>query len=377
MQIQITRFPRLYDINAHAVETLDWVSFVQGLIHAPTNDKTAAPLFGPYALTGRRRPCTHSTSAPHKCDACVEALTLAVFDVDLGDKEAITFTQKLLQRDGVTHVFYSSYSFSPTHPAFRLVIPLSEPVVAGAWTLFRRAVIDRYSIPCNPAQCSAPSHTYFLPSCPPPDRRQAEPVVDVSTGSPLDISRFPLLCVSQEDEERAAYVPESDDFFSAAPQPITRAVAVNRLRARMYVLRAKDNPYDKMKADVIHRLVLRKPLAEHGARHTATVIATGILAYMFPDAAELFFREMLEPSIEAMRAQGSKMTWAKARRMLAKPLAQKRAMEAAYRERVAQIEAYRQQIASAFEATKTRPKDEFKMTLDLATKLATEERGGR
>lgn len=300
-EVAWTEYSGLTATQPASIQRSTWDVFTKSLIHQRLPDKRSAPGFGPYECVPSLRPCQHAPTKgapPHRCDACVAALTMAVFDADAGDERDVWRCSDALRADGVAHVLYSSFSYSPTKAAFRLVVPLSTPVPSGAWGPFRSAVISRYQIPCVESQCCAPSHFYYRPSCPP----DAEPVIVVEPGAPLDVSQFPLVVV---DEPLAAAVVGDFEWPTDTKTDPDEEEANRSILKRIRSLR-QGSIYDRRKAVWLGRLLDGKALDEPGLMHDASLRTTGVLAWLFPYASRAFFERLLTPSIEAMAEVGAK-----------------------------------------------------------------------
>ena len=78
----LTLFPTIFHY-AGVHKAASWADLVEAFgTHLRTEDKTSTPGFGPYGLHDRVCDRPKHPKAPHRCDVCVDALSLAVFDVD-------------------------------------------------------------------------------------------------------------------------------------------------------------------------------------------------------------------------------------------------------------------------------------------------------
>ncbi len=102
--------------------------------------------------------------------------------------------------------------------------------------------------------------------------------------------------------------------WSPPTKPTDRALLRKELSARADRLSRK--PVDAHKGRYLTNALNGEPLAPKGERNTATLIVSGILAYAAPSAPEDDLFSILEPSLEKMRALGSKLSEEKVRRML-------------------------------------------------------------
>lgn len=134
-----------------------WTQVVDALSHyaecpdKDTRDSTAL-LFGPYNLTGSR------------ADHNARDLCLAVFDYDAGTPDDVATTRARLSDEGIAQHWYTSFNHGVNGKvAWRLVLPLSEPVGRAAWKALRADLVRRYSLKVEAAKCEGFSHMYFLP----------------------------------------------------------------------------------------------------------------------------------------------------------------------------------------------------------------------
>lgn len=300
--VSLTVWPSLFDIDRYQTVQTSWEE-VSGRLttHLRTPDKARVGGFGPYALVPPPVPCPHhkggTRATPHRCDGCVEALDLAVFDVDAGTLEEVEACDRKLS--GLARCWYSSHSYHPdqTRPSLRLVLPLERPVPAGQWASFRRTLLHRYSIPARADQCSGLSHFYYLPSCP----QGVEPVAVVESGRWLEVPDAPPL------PHPGRYALDWTPPLVQGPVDLAPYHEELKRRARQRK--------DKDKALLLKRVLEGEPLAEHGARNTTTSRLAGTLAFVFPEAPVEVLVHLLRPSVQAMMAAGSSLTWAEVERM--------------------------------------------------------------
>jgi len=117
--------------------------------HRRAQRKEAGPCWSPIIPKGERR-----------CNAAVAAITAFVLDVDDGlPFEAVA--ERLAGREWIA---YSSWSHSPRHPHYHVVIRLPEPIPAAEWPneYWRLHKEIGHSADMLPA----PAHAYFLPQHP-------------------------------------------------------------------------------------------------------------------------------------------------------------------------------------------------------------------
>jgi hypothetical protein len=324
--VSYTLWPSLYDLDHPYPVKEPWAAFVKRFaVHTPYPDKFHAPGFGPYSLQPPPTPCDRHPgpprAGPHRCDRSVAAITAAVFDVDHHATEAsLAWTDGHLQDAGVARLWYSSWSY-PTITAFRLVLPLSHPVSPAAWPGLRHHLIDAFRIDADPDKCSGASHFYFGPSA--PAERIAHAIVDVGAGGPVDVGGYLVLAPLR----RRLAPPVTDVPAPHAPDDELDAEEARATLER--VLRRWSNaPARGNRAALLRRLLAGEPLAEHGARNVTTLRTAGVVAHLVPEATLEALVEIFRGSLEAMQAEGSKLTEAAVERMLSTALDTARAREA-------------------------------------------------
>ncbi len=327
-----TKFAGLYDLDTHSQVSQTWpelcADFAQ-FVRVHRKDK--APGFGPYALRAPDLVCYKHTdgvprAGPHRCDRCVQSLSFATFDADLGDRAPC---DALLDAAGVARLWISSYSYDPAQRphAFRLLLPLEQPCPHENWPELRAALAAKFAIPADISKCGGLSHFYFVPSCP----GWIEPVVEARPGKPIDWSAFGLRPVRRAP---TAYVAQQ---FDPPPEP-TEPVKLKPLHATL--ARKADtlrrNPALVHKAELIDRCLAGEPLAAHGSRNQSTLVLAGIVAFALPGQALSTLWRLLETSVEAMIADGSTLTRNDVERMLLSSMSDKHAHDEAKTKRVFQ-----------------------------------------
>src|SRR5450759_4033005 len=115
----------------------------------------------------------------------VEAITMAVFDVDGG----VTPDAVKSILGGFAHVLHSTWSHTSDKPSYRVIVPFTRPVPKNDWpqpwarlTLFLGGIND-------PAT-KDPARLYYLPSHP---EGREDYFVEVGEGKPLDVADLPEL----------------------------------------------------------------------------------------------------------------------------------------------------------------------------------------
>jgi hypothetical protein len=336
--IRYTLWPSLYDLDSPYPVEEGWPDLVRRFSqHEVYPDKFAAPGFGPYVLTPPVTPCVRHTDgvvrvAEHRCDRCVSGVTMAVFDVDdNATLDGLTHTDALLGAAGTARLWYSSWSW-PQKVSYRLVIPLSRPVAPAAWPGFRHAVLDRFVVQADPKKCTGLSHFYFGPSC--RAAHVTDAVIEAADGSALDVDSFGAVAVAPA---RPKYVPDADDLAADIADELddedeSAQVDVGAVRDVLVQKRASWARSAKVdtreKAALLGRLLDSEPLAEHGSRNQTTMRVAGITAHACPDAALVALRILFRPSVDAMVADGSRLTYDKVDRFLRTALVTARARRA-------------------------------------------------
>lgn len=317
--IRYTLWPSLTDIDHPTTVEETWDALVRRFsTHTPLPSKEASSGFGPYVTHAPASPCVKHKSGPirtgpHRCNACVSEVTLLVCDADQArSMDEVLACDARLADAGLARHWYSSFSFHPaTRPAFRLILPLERPVAAAHWKDFRAEFLARYGIPADPKSSSSVSHYYHAPS-----RRPdwSEPVVLTGGGNPV-----PVPAQSAPTSRRLMPEPRAVDLGEYEPpeeptEPVNVVPLLEELRARLS--RMKRNPAQEYKARLLERCLAGEELETHGARNEATLILTGVVAYAIPDQPLSVYRHILAPSVEAMIAAGSTLTWDEVERML-------------------------------------------------------------
>ena len=165
----VSYFKTLQD-NLPRQEHVTWARTARALTrHMAIHDKEGAPLWSPAVYP----------AGAIRAKANVQAVSLLVFDIDDGLP-----VQEMRQMLGeLRYVISSSYSHSPRHPKYRVVIDLVEPIPAADYNdVWRRANRQLAGNHVDPAT-KDPSRMFFFPSHGP---SVAEVVAVVNWGEPLD-----------------------------------------------------------------------------------------------------------------------------------------------------------------------------------------------
>ena len=327
-KLGVTLYPSLYSRLGVEVE-LTWPDLVSEFsTHRVVTKKDEAPGWGPYRLTGRACGRSEHPTGPHRCDALVDAVELAVFDVDCGTEDDVELCDRLLE--GHARLWYTSYSYRPDaeRPALRLVVPLLAPVPSTRWASFRQLFIRTFRVPADLAKCGGLSHFYYAPSCPP----DADPITDAHAGTFFDPRTLPTTSRTPTFH-RPDDTPEDTD---TPPTPERLEALGETLRKALGRFASSPVPETRARADVLRALLDHEPLAEHGSRNATTTRAAFDLVRLLPDASPTEIRTLLAPSVEAMLRAGSSLT----PQAVAKMVASARTKVRAAREREAELEAF-------------------------------------
>jgi hypothetical protein len=295
----LTLYPSIFSLDGLPV-TLRWSEIlVEFTRHLRPNTKDAAPGFGPYRLV--ERPCSRPSHppGPHRCDGCVDALSLAVFDVDCGTEDEVAACDARLS--GHARLWYSSWSYRPDaeRPALRLVVPLARPVPAERWPSWRESFIRAFGVPADPKKCGGLSHFYYAPAAP----KDVEPLVDAHEGPFFDPSTIP----STARLRPPTAVPVHHDL-DAEVDPERLALLRLRLKQSITGLKRSRTEGAAEKCRHFEHLVAGQPLADHGSRNATTTRVVFQLVRRFGDLTAAEGLAIVEPSLLAMQREGSKLT---------------------------------------------------------------------
>ncbi len=321
MLFEFTKYAGIFDIDSQTPSTATWPEIVADFERQRQDRqgrKEDAPGFGPYILKPTPEPCARHKDrilrpAPHRCDDCVAAVTLAVFDVDVGTEDEVVACESKLAEEGLARIWYSTFSYRPEQdrPSLRLVLPLAAPVSPQEWPSVRRSIAARFAVPCDLRRCGGLSHFYYAPSCP----AGIAPIFDAHDGRPLDPSTLPFV---PDVSVRRAAIPQLPDWMP--PDEPTGPVDLGPLRKvladRATSLKRKVNTPAQKKGELLTRLLAGEQLAEHGSRNDVTNQVAGMLAFALPGQPLSVLMGLLRPSLEAMIAAGSRLTEAEVERML-------------------------------------------------------------
>lgn len=303
----LTLFPSIFHY-AGVHRASSWADLVEAFgNHLRTEDKTSTPGFGPYVLRDRACDRPKHPKAPHRCDVCVDALSLAVFDVDCGTYAEVERCDTLLA--GYARLWYSSHSYRPEalKPALRLILPLARPVPAERWSTWRANFIRAFVVPADPKKCGGLSHFYYAPSCPP----SVEPVAVQHEGPYFDPETVPSTAYRRLDLTLVDRKPVDP----SAPDDDRLQHIRGRLTQTISGLRRSGKPDALERRTVLENLLAGRPLATHGSRNQTTTRVVFDLVRRFEDLTLGECCAVLRPSLATMIFAGSRLTEATVARM--------------------------------------------------------------
>lgn len=357
-----TLWPSIAETVRHTSVTEDWAALARRFSGPPAvvAEKGNAPGFGPYVLKAPGPECGHRNKydGPHRCDACVEAVTLATFDADAGDAAQVAECRRRLAAAGIAAIWCSSYSW-PTKESWRLILPLDRPVAPEAWPAVRLGLAAKFAIPADLAKCSAASHFYYLPSIAP----RGQSAHEILEGVPVPTAEFAGTVVPRAARTRRNYSAADYEPPAEPDSPPDLAPYRAKLRARLKRFKDENEP---AKAVVLGRCLAGKALAAQGSRNHTTTVAAGIVAWALHGAPLSVLMRIVEPSVEAMQAEGSSVDMETVERLLLSAMRNRHAYQVA---RDAEADEYRKMLADA-----TRTYESFS---ELKARLEAEARAER
>lgn len=278
MQCVVTYYPSLLVPGQHKILSFSVSDFRVWLASFPTRTHKldADPAFGPYVLAdGLPRSNTH-----------VEALTMAVFDVDH------EVTPEAVERcdssfGDCLRFWVPSFRHTPEAPRYRLIVPLETPLAAKSWQRVRGRMLAQHHIPADPKTSNSISHSYYVPSGPVPVRFAGHYAYQVHEYSNKE-RPLPELSPDWSAQKRGSLA--LDEW---------KPLVEKRIKS---LKRKKDERYKLLEA-----VLEGRPIAEHGQRDAETTRTAALLVYALPDAGLEDIVELMEPSLEAMQAEGSKL----------------------------------------------------------------------
>jgi hypothetical protein len=278
-----------------------WADLVAAFAeHLRAPDKTEVPGFGPYALRDRACDRPRHPKTAHRCDVCVDAVSLAVFDVDCGTYAEVEKCDRLLE--GHARLWYSSHSYRPeaTKPSLRLIVPLASPVPAERWASWRSNFIQAFHVPADPKKCGGLSHFYYAPSCPP----DVDPVAVHHEGVYFDPEHVPSVAYRRTG---VVFVDRKPVDPSAPDEDRLQRIR-GRLTQTLSGLKRSGKPDAAERLRILEALLAGRPLAEHGSRNQTTTRVVFDLVRRFEDLTLGECLAVVEPSLVAMQSAGSRLT---------------------------------------------------------------------
>jgi predicted P-loop ATPase len=200
-----------------------------------------------------------------------------------------------------------AYACHSTHSpeCYRLVMPLSRPVLPAEWPGFHERAISALGLPADPS-CKDLARLYFFPSCP----EGTEPLACVGEGRPLDVDETleaPAHPTETPDPKPPSTFepaktpdekpPSTFEFSEKPPAPSSDVVDLTALKGALRKSRGRNK-------HLIDAVLERKPLAAPGERDTNVHKAASSLASISPGppSAETLL-ELMTHSIRAMECQ--------------------------------------------------------------------------
>jgi hypothetical protein len=278
-----------------------WADLVAAFgTHLRAPDKTEVPGFGPYVLQDRACDRPRHPKTAHRCDACVDAVSLAVFDVDCGTYAEVEKCDRLLE--GYARLWYSSHSYRPeaAKPSLRLIVPLASPVPAERWASWRSNFIQAFHVPADPKKCGGLSHFYYAPSCPP----SVEPVAVQHEGPYFDPEHIPSVAYRRT----GVALVERRPVDPSAPDEDRLQHIRGRLSQTVSGLKRSGKPDATERRAALEALLAGRPLAEKGSRNQTTTRVVFDLVRRFEDLTLGECLAVVGPSLEAMQSAGSSLT---------------------------------------------------------------------
>jgi hypothetical protein len=300
LTFDLTLFPSIFH-HAGVHRASSWADLVEAFsTHLRTGDKTSTPGFGPYVLHDRACDRPKHPNAPHRCDVCVDALSLAVFDVDCGTYAEVERCDA--QLSSCARLWYSSHSYRPEapKPSLRLIVPLARPVEAERWASWRANFIQAFHVPADPKKCGGLSHFYYAPSCPP----DIEPVAVQHEGPYFDPDTVP----STAYRRLGLPLVERRPVDPSAPDDDRLQRIRGRLTQTLSGLRRSGKPDAAERRRILEDLLAGRPLATHGSRNQTTTRVVFDLVRRFEDLTLGECLAVVEPSLLAMQSAGSRLT---------------------------------------------------------------------
>jgi hypothetical protein len=299
LAFDLTLFSSIFRLEG-VPKKASWADLVAAFAeHLRAPDKTEVPGFGPYVLHDRACDRPRHPKTAHRCDVCVDAVSLAVFDVDCGTYAEVEKCDRLLE--GHARLWYSSHSYRPEapRPSLRLIVPLARPVEAERWASWRANFIQAFHVPADPKKCGGLSHFYYAPSCPP----DIEPVAVHHEGPYFDPDTVP----SVPHRRPAPVVNRPEALDATSPEDERLHELRVRLSQSVSGLKRSSKPDAAERRRILEDLLAGRPLATHGSRNQTTTRVVFDLVRRFEDLTLGECLAVVEPSLLAMQSAGSRL----------------------------------------------------------------------
>ncbi len=227
----------------------------------------------------------------------VTSINYAVFDLDHVPAGALAELEASIGE--YEHVVHSTHGHDLGDPTadppraadecYRLIFPLSRPVLPGEWAAVYDVVVAALGLPAVDRRVDL-ARLYACPTA----RVGVAPFAAHRRGAPLDV----------DDALRAAGVkPAKRDLVERVASP-AEPVSLSAMRSRLSdARRAKAQGDDRARtqAAIIGRILDGSPLARVGERDDTILRACGLLAYWLPAGSPWeVAAELLRPSVVAM-----------------------------------------------------------------------------
>lgn len=302
-QFTITYWPSLHDTQSPKPVSMSWEEVVAAFsTHAISTHKHLVGGFSPAIFGLHPGGCINrqvSRRGIHRCDASVESITVAVFDADEGDAEDIQTTRELLSKANIAQHWYTSFSW-PEKESWRLMIPLANPEPAVAWKGLREHLIREFKIPAALDKCSGKSHFYYNPTRHP----SRESRVFTAPGN-FYVSLVPIPKQGRPVAARKMLMDWSPPPERDVDPQVIKEILKSKIKGSRF----------STKNQRILAVLEGKPLAEQGSRNVAMNQVCGIVGWLGNYPLSVLF-QVVEPSLRAMQAKGSKLTDYDVERML-------------------------------------------------------------
>lgn len=163
-----------------AVEDLDWSALVARLSNHRVSGCKDTPCVGKCAAKNGPAWAPHDTEK--RDNRFVRAITVAVFDLDHQRPEELAVLETV-EKSGHAFLLHSTHSHRPPdNYSFRVVFPLSRPVLPAEWLAVRTAAARKFGFRHDEA-AKDPARIYYLPTTQPGVR----PIIATGSGAVLDV----------------------------------------------------------------------------------------------------------------------------------------------------------------------------------------------